>query len=472
MKRSETILMVLQVPLDYVLILAAGISAYHIRFVPFFVSLREVRFDLTLVEYLSVVSLASIVLIILFARAGLYTPDPNKKLAEILKKITTTTTLALGLVAVFIMFSQYLFESRFLIGMTWILVIIYLSIGRLVMRGIKGILYRMGVGLRDVVIIGDKVVGSRMGAELERRRELGYRVGGVYDSFEPKYLRTAAGQSVDEVLFAHPRGREDEALRVIEYCNMHHIVFKYSADLFQSYAANATVSALAGMPVIELRRTPLEGWGKVVKRVTDIVVSVVCIVITSPIMIMALCAILIETGRPAIYRNERVGYRGHRFVVYKFRSMFQRDSTGEQFGVQGKNAEQRERTLIKKQNARKGPIYKIQNDPRVTPVGRFLRRWSIDELPQFFNVLAGQMSIVGPRPHQPREVSAYADEYPTIFAVKPGITGLSQISGRSDLDFEEEMRLDILYIERWTWLLDWIIIVKTPFILFKRRKVE
>ena len=121
-------------------------------------------------------------------------------------------------------------------------------------------------------------------------------------------------------------------------------------------------------------------------------------------------------------------------------------------------------------NPRKGPINKIGNDPRITTFGRFLRRWSLDEFPQFFNSLFGNMSIIGPRPHQTREVEQYKDEYPNVFTLKPGISGLAQISGRSDLSFEEEMKLDILYTESWSVMLDIIIFVKTPFVLIKRRK--
>jgi len=171
-----------------------------------------------------------------------------------------------------------------------------------------------------------------------------------------------------------------------------------------------------------------------------------------------------------LYKNLRVGIRGKEFFTLKFRSMYKEDSTGPQFGDAGKKAEEREKELVKTQNSKQGPIYKIANDPRVTPFGRCIRRWSIDELPQFFNVFRGDMSLVGPRPHQPREVEQYQDEYPIVFTLKPGITGLAQISGRSDLPFEEEMKLDILYTERWSLFLDLIILLKTPFVLFKKRK--
>ena len=150
--------------------------------------------------------------------------------------------------------------------------------------------------------------------------------------------------------------------------------------------------------------------------------------------------------------------------------MYQKDCTGKQFGALGALAIERERALIQEKSIKSGPIYKIVDDPRVTPFGRFIRRWSIDELPQFLNVILGNMSIVGPRPHQPREVAGYQGPEREVLTLKPGITGLAQISGRSDLSFEEEMRLDVFYVEHWNPWIDAIICLKTPFILFKKRK--
>ena len=149
--------------------------------------------------------------------------------------------------------------------------------------------------------------------------------------------------------------------------------------------------------------------------------------------------------------------------------MYQKYCTGAQFGTVGEQALQKEAELIKTNSVKSGPVYKIQNDPRVTPYGRFIRRWSLDELPQFWNVLRGDMSLVGPRPHQPREVAQYQKHHRTVLAVKPGITGLAQISGRSELDFETEVKLDTFYLEHWNLLIDIIILVKTPFVVLWRK---
>jgi len=347
---------------------------------------------------------------------------------------------------------------------------LYVILGRFFMRGLKSLLYRAGIGLRRVVVFGSEEVAKSIVFTLKSRPELGYLVVGVFESYTKKMDKDLKKLGINEVIFTNPRAREREILSAINFCNTNHIVFKYSADLFSTYATNMSVTALAGVPVVEIHKTSLSGWGRVYKRFFDIVLGIVVIILTSPIMLLSALIILFETGRPVIYKNERVGIRGNKFMTLKFRSMYQKDSTGAQFGRSGKQAEKREKELIKVQNSKEGPIYKIKDDPRITPFGAFMRRFSIDELPQFFNVLSGEMSIVGPRPHQPREVEEYADQYSHVFTLKPGITGLSQISGRSNLSFEEEMKLDIFYTEKWSLLQDVVIFIKTPFVIFQKRK--
>ncbi len=471
MKRSEILLMMLQVPLDFLMLLLAGMTAYALRASDFMARFRPVTFDLLLSEFLSLAALVGVLWLLIFGLAGLYTPNPNRKLAHDMGRIIFSTTAGLAIIAVYVMFTLEAFDSRFLVAAGWVFGTVYVVIGRLLMRGVKALLYRAGIGLRRVAIIGDGKVAEVIGETLAARQELGFLVVVTYHHFTEGIRQELVKLEIDELFFINPRAHESEALAAIDFCNEYHRVFKYSADLFSTVSSNMRVHPVAGVPIIELCRTPLDGWGRVAKRVMDVVVSAVALIVLSPLMLISLFIILCETGRPIIYKNERVGIRGRRFFTLKFRSMYQKDSTGAQFGDAGKKAEAREKELIQSQNARTGPIYKIANDPRVTRFGRFMRRWSIDEVPQFWNVLLGQMSLVGPRPHQPREVAEYERQYRQVFTLKPGITGLAQISGRSDLSFEEEMTLDLFYIEHWTVFLDAIIFLKTPFIIFKRRKV-
>lgn len=470
MKRSEIALMIAQVPVDFFFLLLAAGTAYYLRFSDMATAFRPVLFSFSLHEFVTVAYPVALGWIAIFAFFGLYSTDQNRKLGSDLMRVLFACSVGLAGVAVYVMFSQQLFDSRFLALVSWIVAVIYVSLGRMMIRGIKGLLYRWGIGKRRVVLIGEKAQCTDIAETFSSRPELGYTVVDVFEYVTDRVFTVLDGLQYDEVIVLSPKAREKETLKLLAYCNRRHKTFKYSADLFATYAANMAVYPIAGMPMIELKRTKLEGWWRVIKRLFDIVLSCACIVVFSPFMLLTALIIFVETGRPIIYKNLRVGIRGQEFFTFKFRSMYKEESTGPQFGESGKKAEAREQSLLKKQNSKKGPIYKIANDPRVTPFGRFIRRWSIDELPQLFNVLSGTMSLVGPRPHQPREVDKYKDTFPVVFTLKPGMTGLAQISGRSDLAFEEEMKLDILYTERWGIFLDIIILLKTPFILFKRRR--
>ena len=230
------------------------------------------------------------------------------------------------------------------------------------------------------------------------------------------------------------------------------------------------VNEISGIPIVEIKKTPLDGWGRITKRMIDFVFSFLLIIFFSPAMILSLIITKIDSSGPILYKNERVGQAGKLFQLFKFRSMLIQYCTGKEYN--NETAEEMERELIQKQNSKEGPVYKITNDPRVTRWGRFIRRWSIDELPQFFNVFLGNMSLVGPRPHQPREVSRYELHHKKVLTIKPGITGMAQISGRSDLSFEEDVKLDTYYIGNWSLLLDLAILLRTPFAVLRGRKVE
>ncbi len=470
MKRSEIILMIAQVPVDFVLLLLAAATAYSVRFTDWALALKPVLFTFSLQEFLSVAYPVAILWLIVFAFFGLYSTDQNRKLGRDLARVLFACSVGLAGVAVYVMFAQQLFDSRFLTLASWGFAVVYVSLGRILMRGLKSLLYRVNIGKRHVVIIGQTAQRKGIEGTFQARPELGYSVVKSFEYISDSVFTTLDKMSFDEVIVLSPKAREKETLQLIAYCNRRHKTFKYSADMFATYGANMAVYPVAGLPMIELKRTKLEGWWRVVKRVFDLVFSASLIVLLSPVMLLSALIVLFETGRPVIYKNLRVGIRGKEFFTLKFRSMYKEDSTGPQFGEDGKKAEAREKNLIKKQSKKKGPIYKITDDPRVTHFGKFIRRWSIDELPQLFNVIRGEMSLVGPRPHQPREVDKYKDTYPIVFTLKPGITGLAQISGRSDLAFEEEMKLDILYTERWSIFLDLIVLLKTPFILFRKRK--
>lgn len=465
MKRFELFFAALQLPLDYIALVLAGLTAYALRFSPYVKAIRPVIFNLPLAKFWPIVLVVAAAWVVIFALSGLYSSNPNRKFARDLLRVVFATATGFASITIYVFFTLQKFDSRFLVLASWLLAIVFVVTERLLVRGLKGLLYRWGIGLRRVVIIGSEHVAEIIAQTFAREPRLGYALTGQFPCWNELAAAELAALHPDEIIFTDPKAREEDTLAAIEFANDNHITFKYSADLFATITTNMAISTVAGIPIIELTRTRLTGWGRIIKRSTDIVGSIFFLILFSPLYLIFSVLIWLETGRPIIYKNERAGQFGKKFFTLKFRTMYQRDSTGAQFGQSGTEALAREQELIITQSIKTGPLYKIKNDPRVSPLGRILRRWSLDELPQFWNVLCGEMSLVGPRPHQPREVAQYERQHKIVFAIKPGLTGLAQISGRSDLSFADEIKLDAFYIEHWNLLLDIIIIIKTPFII-------
>lgn len=469
MKKLDLTLAFFQLPLDYILIVLAGFSAYLLRFTSFTKNIRPVLFNLAWETYWPLVLATAFGWVIIFAFSGLYNTTHHRKLASDLTKIVFACSTGFAAITIYVFFTLQKFDSRFLILVGWILAIIYVSAGRILMNGLKKLLHIAGFGLRKTAIIGKEKIAEQINEILSTHPSLGYQITHVFPHFSLENRQTLLANRPDEIIFTDPKAHGDEALEAIDFANEHHIAFRYSADLFSTISTNMAVSTIGGIPIIELRLTRLTGWNRIIKRLVDITISLALIVLFSPLLAIIYILVALETGWPVIYKNERVGQEDKKFFAFKFRTMHQKFSTGVQFGKQGEDALKKERELIAKQSIKTGPIYKIKDDPRITRLGKFLRRWSIDELPQFFNVLKGEMSLVGPRPHQPREVQGYKRQHKIVLAIKPGITGLSQISGRSNLSYEEEINLDTFYIENWSLYMDIIIMIKTPFIILTRK---
>ncbi|PIS04044.1 hypothetical protein COT83_02760, partial [Candidatus Peregrinibacteria bacterium CG10_big_fil_rev_8_21_14_0_10_44_7] len=243
--------------------------------------------------------------------------------------------------------------------------------------------------------------------------------------------------------------------------------YNFIPDLVQIHQKNINIHTVAGFPLITLKPTPLEGWGKVWKRVFDMCGATVGLILFSPLFLTIPILIKTDSKGTILFKHlddgsrvKRVGQYGKLFNFYKFRTM-------------KPGTHNMRYTDLADQNTREdGPLVKIKDDPRITRLGRFLRRTDLDEIPQFFNVIKGDMSLVGPRPHLPEEVAKYSDKDKFVLAIKPGITGLAQTSGRSDLSWEEEVRLDSYYIENWSIIADIKIILKTVWAVFRDRKAS
>lgn len=462
----------LLLPLDALALYAAAVSAYSLRFSRFVTEVRPILQNVNFTEYISAATLFVAVWIALFAVAGLYSPRPRKAWDELGRIILTCGAGTMVVIAT-VFFRREITTSRFIILAVLGFSVLYVWLGRLVLRTIRHFLLRFHVGHRLYVIIGDSDAAQDLARSYRDNPVMGVTVVKQFKKWNDETRKTIQAlkekDALDGLILAEPEMAKEDALGIIAFADEQHLTFRYLADLFAAKFTNIEVLTDSGIPVIEVKRTPLDGWGRIAKRACDILGASFFLILFSPLLLLACLALIIEDGIPVIFQNLRVGEGGRQFKLYKLRTMWRRFSIGPQFKASAKENLELEKKLIKQKSIKEGPVYKIAADPRITPIGNFLRRWSIDELPQFWNVLKGDMSIVGPRPHQPREVAGYAPHHRRVFAIRPGITGMAQISGRSDLEFEDEVRLDTWYIENWSLWLDLYIVLKTPFAVLYRK---
>lgn len=468
MKRSDLVFAVLLVPTDFLMILAAGLAAYFIRFQAL-VSLRPVLFEIPFSRYAALLAVVAGFFICVFGVTGLYRVG-HMKIRNEIQKICTACSTGTMLGIVFIFFIQELFTSRFIVLAFFVLSIFFVFFGRVTLRLVRRFLFQKKIGIHNIVCVGEQSEVARFRAALARRADLGalvtHEVCSYTKAMDSEFESYLLKRELDEIIVLNTHAVNDSFQDLLDFVTTHHIALRYSADFVGG--KNLEIAPLAGIPLVEIKRTRLEGWGRVVKRIFDLVGSTLLILVTTPLMVLIVILIRLESPGSPLYLNERVGQEGRRFFAYKFRSMYREYCTGFQWDPTGKATEY-ELSLAKTNSTRKGPIFKVLRDPRRTRVGRVIERLSLDELPQLFNVLLGTMSLVGPRPHMPIQVREYENKHHQLFSIKPGITGMAQVEGRSDLDFIDEARLDIFYIENWSLMLDAVILAKTPYAVMTRK---
>ncbi len=470
MKRSELAFTLARVPADFLALTAAGITAYYARFFPSFTALRPVIFDLTLERYLTFLLPVACLWIIIFAFAGLYSTR-LKSISNELTRVALACSSSMAIVFAISFFSRVLFESRFIALAAWAFSIIFIFLMRLAIRGLQRSLLWIGIGVHRVILIGDTSASKTLKHLFETNPRFGYQIIATFSSFtkevEEKIRHLKNQDKLDEILFADPEASKQTVLELLQFADTEHLEFSYSADLFAAAIGRSYVHTYAGIPVVEVKKTPLDGWGAIYKRGFDMVGAFLLIFLTLPIQLIVAIALFIEQPGNIFFsrfpdgsKAKRVGMRGKSFPYFKFRSM-----------VKNAHLLRQDQDFLKKyKNEREGgPLFKLKDDPRVTRVGRFIRKYSIDEIPEFYLVLVGRMSLVGPRPHLPEEVANYKPHHRKVLTIRPGITGMAQTSGRAELDFEDEVRLDTYYIEHWNPWLDLYLLFKTPWVvLFKK----
>jgi exopolysaccharide biosynthesis polyprenyl glycosylphosphotransferase len=351
--------------------------------------------------------------------------------------------------------------SRRMIVFSWALTIVLVTIGRLLYARLRWALQSRGMGVARVLIVGTGETGRMILHAIQRSPGLGYEVAGMVskDFQEDEYagvpvLRNTEelpsfikAHNIDEVIIALPEAPSAEILPIISDCHRAKVATRVYPNVFQLITSDLSIGHLGGLPLLTVRDTALRGWKLTLKRAMDVVGSAVGLVLLSPFMLLIALLIKLDSPGSAFYTQERMGLDANPFQMIKFRSMEEgaEDDTG--------------------------PVWAIKEDPRRTRLGAFIRRYSIDELPQFINVFMGDMSLVGPRPERPVFVQQFKQIIPRYIErhqEKAGMTGWAQVNGlRGDTSIVERTKYDLYYIENWSILFDFKIIIKTVFTFFR-----
>lgn len=445
---------------DVVTILVAFLAGYWVRY-----DLRwflDVAYDAPLSAYLPFLALYVILTPLFFVVDGVYRTWPRSWMDQVYRITNSTTKVTVLMLAITFVFRPRYYSRAMLIEVG-LLTILLLAL----VRGVEGLaiayLRARGVGVKRVVIVGAGEVGRTVMRTIVARPDLGYRiVGFVDDNPEKGYTDIGRFKALgplenlpvildeerpDEVIITLPWMYHRKIIGIVRECAQHQVRARIVPDLFQMSLTQVNLEDLGGVPLIGVRQASISKGALLVKRLMDVTVATLGLVLGAPLFLLIALAIRLDSPGPVLFRQMRVGLRRRPFGMYKFRSMHV-------------GAEEQQ-DMLADLNEADGPVFKIRDDPRLTRVGRLLRRLSLDELPQLVNVLRGEMSLVGPRPPIPAEVEKYQEWHKKRLEAPPGMTGLWQVSGRSRLPFDEMVLLDIYYIENWSLWMDLKILLRT-----------
>ncbi len=448
---------------DIVLINASMLLAYRVRYELQW--LRDISYHHPLSAYIPCSLLFTALMLLVFQIDGVYRHWRGRAWLDHVQSIINAavqSVVVLFAATFFLDIFWPLQYSRALFLQAGLIAVVLLSVARVVQKGIESQLYIRGVGVNRVIIVGAGEVGRTVMRTVVARPGLGYRIVGFVDD-NPEKGQTDIGrfkalgavenlphlietEAVDAVIITLPWMYHRKIMSIVRACERHEVNVHIVPDLFQMSLSQVDVGDLGGVPLIGVRKVGFERRARLIKRVVDVVGSVLLMTFGAPFLALIAFAVRLDSPGPALFRQTRVGAGGKLFEIYKFRSMHE--------GAE-EDLEQ-----LREMNEVDGPIFKMRDDPRLTWVGRFLRRTSLDELPQLWNVLRGEMSLVGPRPPIPSEVDGYMEWHKKRLEVRPGMAGLWQVSGRSLLSFDEMVLLDIYYIENWSLWLDFKILLR------------
>ena len=408
---------------------------------------------------------AFLVTVLLFARNGLYGVRETR---PGLSKVVSSLTLVAVVSVIFAKVSGEQFSSYYIFYGSLFFAVIFVSLLRWFYEAITGVVWRIAGYKRNAILVGKgsqiESVASVLSSDPPVRyarleyiaEQADYKISGLRNLGSLDALpRRLDDNQIDEVIITDPDFPPEKAVALVDECHRRGIDVRVAPTTMEMLTTKAEFVPGQSLPLFAVRPPVFEGWDFIVKRSFDLIVSTILVVLLSPLLLLIALMVKLTSPGPVLFRSRRAGIGFRTFGCLKFRTMYS-------------DAEERQ-SEVEHLNETDGAIFKVKNDPRLTPSGKFLRRFSLDELPQLFNVLKGEMSLVGPRPLPMRDFNHMDEWHKKRYLVLPGVTGLWQVSGRSELNFDEMVRLDFLYLEQWNIFLDLSILVKTVPAVLRRR---
>lgn len=455
---------------DFLALVAAFVGAYVLRVT---LDARPLIESIPARTYLSIFLTLLPFWIIIFALLGLYNSNVYEKRFSELSRLFVGSFIGLLFVIGYDFVSNSpVFPARLVPVYGFLLAFIFLVGFRILARIIRVLLFRFKIGLTNILIIGDTPTSIEIIDNLYDSRHSGYRVvahvgaerfsSHKVDNFGSfaEALDKLGAKQVNSIVQTELYAQNDKNNDILNYAQTHHIAYRFIPGNTELFVGKIDVELFrSSIPVIAVHQTALIGWGQVAKRIFDLVIALPLLVVLSPIILLIAVLIKLFGGGSVFFKQIRLTRYDQKFMVYKFRTQYAKyDGTTpeEAFAMMNKPE-------LAKEYRQNGDY--LAQDPRVTPIGGLLRKTSLDELPQLFNVVVGHLSLVGPRALVPEELDMYSKKH-AILSVKSGLTGLAQVSGRRDISFEERRKLDVYYVQNWTFWLDIVILLKTIRVIF------
>ena len=412
--------------------------------------------------------------ILIFALLGLYNARIyERRFSELGRLLVGSFIGILFVISYSYITNTTIFPGRLVTVYGFLLASFFVLLFRTVLRGLRRELFSYGIGINNVLLVGDTNVTHELVGSLSNTSVTGYRVlgvvGGVKHPIHEKFevaIFDDFGQALDKLrgkqlhtivqteLYASSEHNDE----IVTYAQEHHVAYRFVPGNTELFVGNIQVDLFQAVPVIAIHQTALIGWGRIVKRLTDLFLGGLMLIIASPFMLLIAIAEMLSGSGSVFFRQVRLTRFNQDFKVFKFRTQYKKyDGTTpeEAFEMMGKPE-------LAKKYRENGD--QLKHDPRITKLGGFLRRTSLDELPQLINVVRSDISLVGPRALIPQELAVYAKRH-AILSVKSGLTGLAQVSGRRNISFEERRKLDLYYVQNWSFWGDIVILIKTIWIV-------